>query len=127
MRKLALAIALLLAAGGAHAQKTFRCTDDKGKTYYTDKPDAKCKAVQGTPNVAIPQRPATKTVDAKPRTIPNRTKLMAPASPPPTQQAHCAAIAKSSDEIASGRTGGLDAAASAHRQAGLREAQQECR
>ena len=133
MKRLALAAAFLLAFGGAGAQvksqapsapKVFRCTDAKGGIIYTDKPDVNCKTVRidPAPGASRPPRPA-----AKARPVP-KARTVARAPEPRTQKTHCAAISKAAAGFAAGKTGGLDAAGAAQRQAGLdKELSENCR
>lgn len=45
----ALGASLLLAASlAAHAQQLHRCVDERGRTFYTEHPTAKCRPVAGT-------------------------------------------------------------------------------
>jgi len=98
--------------------KVFRCTDAKGSVIYTDKPEVNCKTVRVDPPPA--SRLARPAPVAKPLPASKaRTVTQAPA--PRTQKTHCAAISKAAGDLAAGKRGGLDAAAAAHREAGVRK------
>ena len=124
MKSLALAATFLLASAGAFAQaqapaKVFRCTDAKGAIIYTDRPDLKCKSVRvDTP----PAAPVSPKPAAKAREIP-KPRTVTTASGPRTQKTHCAALSKAAADYATGKTGGLDAAAVEQRRASIEKAQ----
>lgn len=57
-----LAACLLLGASlAAHGQQLHRCVDERGRTFYTEHPSAKCRPVGGTQlNRPAPAPPAAK-------------------------------------------------------------------
>jgi hypothetical protein len=51
--------AILLAASLPAAAQVYKCVDSRGKSHYSDKPVAGCKAqaINVQPNTAVPSRP----------------------------------------------------------------------
>ena len=116
MKRLALALALL-AATTAHAQtqKVFRCVDERGGTYYTEKPGPNCKQtrIDTAPGQAQPPKaPAAKSAEQKPRVAKSS------ASAPLTKERHCSGLSKEVTQLSSGKSR-LDPGAAAVRLAGI--------
>ena len=119
MKRLALALALL-AATTAHAQtqKVFRCVDERGGTYYTEKPGPNCKQtrIDTAPGQdRAPKAPAAKSADRQ-----NQKARIAKqsASAPLTKERHCSGLSKEAAQLSSGKSR-LDPGAAAVRLAGI--------
>ena len=106
----------LFAAATAHAQeKVFRCVDERGAVYYTEKPTAGCRQVRidAAPAQAAPARPLPKA-DAPGAKTPVRQSAAAQL----TQKSHCEALSKGAAQLREGKTS-LDSAAAARRREGV--------
>lgn len=128
MKPCAPALALfvaLFAAASTHAQeKVFRCADERGAVYYTEKPTPGCKQVRidAGPGQAAPARPLPKA-DAPGAKTPVRHSAAAKL----TQKSHCEALSRGAAALAEGKTS-LDAAGAARRREGVEaELARSCR
>jgi hypothetical protein len=117
MKRFVLAV-VLLAATAAHAQtqKVFRCVDERGGIYYTEKPGRNCKQTRidtGPGQARPPKAPAARDAD-KARMV----KRSAPA--PLTKEAHCSALSNEAASLSGGKSA-LDAGFAAHRLSGIQK------
>ncbi len=121
---LALCVALFTAASTHAQEKIFRCVDERGAVYYTEKPASGCKQVRidAGPAQAAPARPLPKA-DAPGAKTPVRQSAAAKL----TQKSHCEALSRGAAQLAEGKTS-LDAAGAARRREGVEaELARSCR
>ena len=112
-----LALAVLLAAGPAQAQKIFRCADERGRTFYTEKPGPNCKPTR------IDSVPADAPVLKAPvaRTPPKASSAQTARLP----IGHCDSLSNDAARLSAGTAAG-DPAANSRRLAGIQEALKDC-
>lgn len=117
MKRFALTLALLAATAAhaqAQAQKVFRCVDERGGTYYTEKPGPNCKQtrIETAPGQARPPKaPAAKDAE--------KTRVVKRSAPGPvTREAHCSALSNEVAQLSGGKSK-LDPGFAAHRLSGI--------
>jgi hypothetical protein len=118
---LALGLALL-AGGSGHAQQILRCVDERGKTYYTEKPGPNCKPtrIDAEPGKPPAKAPAVKAPEKQPRPV----AKSAPA--PLTREAHCRGLSSEVARFDAGKSRLQPAAAAARRSAVDKEIAKSC-
>ena len=128
MKLLALGLALLTATT-AHAQKVFRCVDERGGTYYTEKPGPGCKPtrIDAAPGAAPTAKPAAKAGTPALDTQGAKTPVKQSGPTPLTVKAHCDGLSREAARMNSGRSS-LPSASAEARLAGIqKELERSCR
>ncbi len=120
---IALAFGLAMLAGSVHAQQIFRCVDERGKTYYTEKPGPSCKPtrIDAEPGKPPAKAPAAKAPEGQP---PRPVAKSAPA--PLTREAHCRGLSREVAQADAGKSKLQPAAAAARRSAIDKEIAKSC-
>jgi hypothetical protein len=91
----ALALIVFLAAALPVQAQLYKCIDERGRTYYTDKPGPKCKAGPAAP--AAPAARSAPPPDKSARVTPASAKQSPPKAPRATAKAAPAAKAKAAE------------------------------
>ncbi len=116
MKRFALALALLAATTAqAQTQKVFRCVDERGRTYYTEKPGPNCKQTR------IDTRPGQAGRPNAPAKEAEKTRMVKRSAPGPlTKAAHCSALSNEAAQLSGGKSP-LDPGAVSHRLSGIQQ------
>jgi len=132
VKLLALCLALLTATAAqaqAQAQKVFRCVDERGGTYYTEKPGPGCKPtrIDSAPGTAPAAKPAAKAGTQASDTQGAKTPVKQSGPTPLTVKAHCDGLSREAARMNSGRSS-LPSASAEARLAGIqKELERSCR